>query len=519
MTEMRRLPEAAESLMEEASMLHRQGRRQEAITLFGEVVSRFPEAGEAWYELGYLLKAEGRHLDALDAYDQALRCNVRQPEEVHLNRGVIYADHLRRDDEAERELKCALAIAPRYVPALLNLGNLHEERGEREPALACYERILEDGGANDQRHEELRSEALARIAKLRPPEDLADPLMENLRAAVSAQTNNTVRANLLFALGQAYDRLTAYDLAFEAFAKANRWLLRQSGRQYEPARFAEYVDALIASFPADGTIAGQAAAQGVQPLFICGMFRSGSTLVEQVLAAHPQVTAGGEMDYLRRLTSKVLAPFPESMHARDPAREAVLAEDYRAHVARLYPESVADTFVTDKRPDNYLLLGLVKRLFPGAKIVHTVRNPLDNCLSVFMQHLNLQVAGYSCDMGDIGHYYGQYRRLMAHWTAAYPKDIIEFDYDAFVAAPRPALQRLLDFLDLPWDDRCLDFHRLGNTVKTASYWQVRRPLYATASGRWRNYERHLGPLRKSLADAGVDLVVEADDRTLIERPA
>ena len=160
-------------------------------------------------------------------------------------------------------------------------------------------------------------------------------------------------------------------------------------------------------------------------------------------------------------------------------------------------------FITDKRPDNFVLIGLIKRLFPSAKIVHTTRNPLDNGLSVFMQHLNPQVTGYSGDLGDIGHYYGQYRRLMAHWKALYGESIFEFDYDAFVSEPRAALERLFDFLDLPWDDRCLEFHRLGNTVKTASYWQVRQPLHGNASGRWRNYGAHLGPLRQALHEAGV----------------
>lgn len=499
------MSEQSQALMRQAATLHQQGRRMEAIEIFRQVLVEQPESTEGWYELGYLLKAEAEFEDALEAYGQALARGIKRPEEVHLNRAVIYSDHLRRDDDAERELKAALAINPGYLPAQLNMGNLHEERGDRAAALACYDKVMADPGRQDDPHQGLRLEALARSAKLRPATSIDDPLLTRLREAAAVPSSHTVRANLFFALGHAYDRLQRYDLAFDAYAKANRWLLRQSGRVYDHARSSRLTDAMIAAFNSAGVgVAVPPNGNAAEPLFICGMYRSGSTLIEQILAAHSQVTAGGELDYLRRLVLGRLAPFPASMAAPDPARDAVLAEDYRRHLAQVFPEgSACSTFITDKRPDNFALVGLIKRLFPSAKIVHTVRNPLDNSLSVFMQHLHLQVAGYSADLGDIGHYYGQYRRLMMHWKALYGDSIFEFDYDAFVLEPKPALERLLHFLGLPWEDQCLEFHRLGNTVKTASYWQVRQPLHRNASGRWRNYDAHLGPLRQALRDAGV----------------
>lgn len=498
------MTESANALMQQAAALHSQGRHLEAIEIFRQVLATRPESSEGWYELGYLLKAESQYEEALDAYGQALARGVRRPEEVHLNRAVIYSDHLRRDEDAERELRSALTLAPDYVPALLNLGNLHEERGERQEALACYDRVMANAGKQDHPHQDLCLEALARSAKLRPPTDVDDPLLPRLREAAAAPSSKMVRANLLFALGQAYDRLGEFDLAFDAYAKGNRWLLRQSGRTYDRAHSSQLTDALIETFKsASVSEPGTPVEAGAEPLFICGMFRSGSTLVEQVLAAHPQVTAGGELDWLRRLATGPLAPFPASMATLDPARDAALAAEYRAHLARLFPDGRASTYITDKRPDNFVLIGLIKRLFPSAKIIHTTRNPLDNGLSVFMQHLHLQVAGYSADLGDIGHYYGQYRRLMAHWKAIYGDSIFEFDYDAFVLEPKATLAGLFDFLDLPWDDRCLEFHRLGNTVKTASYWQVRQPLHANASGRWRNYDAHLAPLQRALREAGI----------------
>lgn len=500
------MTDQAQDLLQQAALLHREGRRLEAIEIFKQVLAARPESIEGWYELGYLLKAEGKYDDALEAYGQALARGVKRPEEVHLNRAVIYSDHLRRDVQAQQELMAALALEPGYVPALLNLGNLHEERGERNEALACYDRILTTTADNGANHPDLCCEALSRSANLRPPTSVDDPIFRQLQEAASAavQHGASVRANLLFALGRAYDRLDEFDQAFDAYAKANRCLLRQSGRTYDRTHSTRLTDALIESFPSANEVERPATpGADAAPLFICGMFRSGSTLIEQVLAAHPQVTPGGELGFLLQLAASRLAPFPQSMATYDQKRDAAFADEYRAHLANLFPEGVAGTFITDKRPDNFLLIGLIKRLFPDARIVHTTRHPMGNGLSIFMQHLHHRVASYSSDLGDIGHYYGEYRRLMAHWKALYPNSIFDFDYDAFVSEPMPTLQSLFGFLGLDWDERALEFHRLRNTVKTGSYWQVRQPLHRNASGRWRNYDAHLGPLRRALRDADV----------------
>jgi tetratricopeptide (TPR) repeat protein len=496
--------------LREASMLHRQGRNREAVELFRVALAQSPAPAEIWYEFGYLLRTVGDFTGALDAYGQALARGVSRPEEAHLNRAVIYSDRLRRDEEAAQELDKALALAPNYVPALLNRGNLHEERGERELALAYYKRLLALAPDPGSEYHDLHFEALARSVHLEPPASVDDPVFRQLQrasAAVGAQTS-MVRANLQFATGKAYEKLGAYDAAFDAFAKANRALLRQAKRPYDPPRFEHFISALIESFSSPSTMVSRGAspADGADPLFICGMFRSGSTLVEQILAGHPRVTPGGELDYLMHLAAAgPLAPYPASMRVANPERDRKLADDYRAHLAQLFPNADPNGYISDKRPDNFLLIGLIKRMFPEAKIVHTSRHPLDNGLSIYMQHLNPPVAPYSCDLDDIGHYYGQYRRLMAHWKTQYPESIYDFDYDAFVAAPKTTLEPLFEFLGLEWDDRYLEFHRLGNTVKTASYWQVRKPLYGDASGRWRHYRKHLGPLVQALQDAGVSV--------------
>jgi tetratricopeptide (TPR) repeat protein len=401
---------------------------------------------------------------------------------------VIFADHLARLDDAEREFETALKLNPRYVPALVNLGNLYEQRGERERAIAAYEQVLAIDPDN--------ALALARLPALKTPADADDPRIARLRQALARKDVTPMeRADLGFGLGKALDSVGAYDQAFAAYAAANRDSRLSAGpnaARYDPAAHERFVDRLIRAFARPATAEGPAA--GSTPIFICGMFRSGSTLVEQILASHPRVTAGGEIDLLPAMVRQYLVPAGDSFAPLDAATLQRLRTGYLAGVRALYPHA---DLVTDKRPDNFLYIGLIKALFPHAKIVHTQRNPIDNCLSVFFLHLDPSMS-YAHDLRDIAHWYRQYRRLMAHWKSLYGAAIHDVDYDGLVADPTPTIERLLAYCGLPWDDACLRFHETKAIVKTPSAWQVRQPLYARASGRWRNYERHLGELREAL---------------------
>lgn len=499
------------ALLAQAGAEHRAGRRGAARALIEQALAAEPRFGEAWRALATVHAEDGRHEAAVAALGTALACGVARPHEAHLQRAVWFADDLRRDDAAQAELEAALALKPDYLPALMNLGNLHEQRGQREAALACYARALDDPRFATVPEAALRHVALARTAVMRPPASPDDPLVAALRAAIDATAPDALeRVHLQFALGHGLDRLGEVDAAFDAFARGNRSLLRREGRRYEPRREAALVDAVVAAFPK--TEAGDGAHDDGRtpvPVFICGMFRSGSTLLEQVLAGHPDVVAGGEIDWLPRLAFERLAPFPARAIGLGEDDLQRLAAEYRAHVEALFPASRDARVLTDKRPDNHLLVGLIKRLFPRAKILHTVRHPMDNGLSVYMQHMNLEVTPYANDLADIGHYYGQYRRLMAHWEACFPGDLHAVPYEALVRDAETTVRGALEFLGLPWDPRCLAFHERRNTVKTASYWQVRRPLYGDAAGRWRRYRKHLGPLEAALRQAGVDLTDEA----------
>ncbi|MFW5927160.1 MAG: sulfotransferase [Wenzhouxiangella sp.] len=483
-----------------AILLQQQGRLEEAIALHRKVLSLRPDYADGWYNLAYALRLAGQYEESLEAYARALEHNVSEPEEVHLNRAAILSDHLLRPDQAEAELRKALECNPDYLPGLLNLGNLHEERGEREEALAVYDRIIDTAEQTDP----IGLEALARCAHLRPPESPGDRRLEQLEEACRiAPADHPVRANLLFSLGRACDRLGLHERAFEAFEAGNR-SARRGTRPYNPAGFERLISALIDEFDRPVKATKETMAPPA-PLFICGMFRSGSTLIERVLAAHPRIIAGGELDLLPRIVAGPLAPFPASMKKVTEARLRELAGTYLERLAALFPETEGIDWITDKRPDNLLFVGLIQRLFPGARVIQTHRHPMDNGLSVYMQHLDARVAPYANRLEDIGHYYARCRRLTRHWKRCAPERVFDFDYDAFVRDPEPQLKELLSFLDLEFDARCLAFHRQEATVKTASYWQVRQPLYRSASGRWKHYRQQLAPLERALAESGIEI--------------
>lgn len=487
-----------------AAAQHEQaGRWAEAEAAYLQLLARWPQLTDSWYNLARLQRRAGRYDDALASYQQALDRRIARPEEVHLNRGAILSDGLHRPEAAEAELRTALALNPRYVPALLNLANLCEDLGRRDEALATYERLLEI--------EPQHAEALARYAGARPVAGADDPLIHRLRTALGrVGLRDEERASLGFALGRALDAVGEYDDAFDAYSLANAASRASAapGRVlYDRAHDAQRIERLMRAFPVTASpnasppaarsrpvAAALESPSSPRPVFICGMFRSGSTLIEQVLAAHPDVAAGGELPLLPTMARVDAAPFPESMATITPQRLEALAARYTGELAKLFPGAA---IVTDKRPDNFLLIGLVKRLFPDARIIHTHREPLDNALSIWFLHLDHSM-GYALDLADIGHHYTQYRRLMAHWKRLYGDDILDCDYDALVAAPRGEIARVLEFAGLGWDERCLRFHEVPRAVRTASVWQVRQPLYQGSSGRWRHYARHLAPLRASL---------------------
>jgi tetratricopeptide (TPR) repeat protein len=471
-------------LLREASRLRALGRVDEAIAAYRQLLAAKPDLPDSWYNLGWLQRKARQFDAALESYQHALNLDVREPEDVHLNRAVIYSDHLHRPDDAERELRTALDKKQDYVPALLNLGNVHEDRGEIDGAREIYRRVLKIEPTN--------ALALARLAILAHSPELDATLAAQLSTAIGLPGTAPVdQADLGFALAGMLDAAGQYREAFRAAAQANDASRRAAGpsNAYDRAATEAFVDRLIHTFDH-----AQKGTDVSAPVFICGLFRSGSTLVEQILGAHSRVHASGELDLIPALVASTEG-YPEAVADADPLTLQRWRDSYLSELP-IVPR--ADRLVTDKRPDNFLHIGLIKTLFPGAKIVHTRRDPLDNLLSLYFLHLDPSMA-YALDLEDAAHWHGQHERLMAYWKSLYPNDIFEVDYDALVRSPRTVIEPLLKFLGLKWEDRLLEFHRSRSTVKTASVWQVRQPLHGRSSGRWRNYRAQLEPMADRLS--------------------
>jgi len=307
-------------------------------------------------------------------------------------------------------------------------------------------------------------------------------LVQRLRIAIAGSQDPAEQADLGFALAGQLDAAGQYDEAFDAARAANDASRAATSAVYDRSAHEAYVDRIIETF--DTSAQGDGPAPAV---FIVGMFRSGSTLVEQILGAHGRVIACGELDLIPTIVSRI-ENYPEAVGDADPSTVQSWRDLYLAGLP-----AHGGNLLTDKRPDNFLHLGLIKTLFPNAKIVHTHRNTLDNFLSLYFLHLDQGMA-YALDLESAAHWHAQYERLMAHWKALYPEDIIDVDYDALVQDPKSLIERLLDFLGLNWEDGLLDFHKAKSAVKTASVWQVRQPLHARSSGRWKNYRKQLDPI-------------------------
>jgi tetratricopeptide (TPR) repeat protein len=452
-----------------AAGLEQAGRHADAEAAYRKAIGDEPNDAVARFNFACFLRRRGRLEEALDEHQAALDLGIPQPEEVLSNMAVIHTE-LRHDGTARLLLQRALETNPSFVPALYNLALYHEELGDRRAATGLFRRILE---INPFYHE-----ALVRLAHAETITEPDGEVVKKLRRALRrSNLDPLARESLHFALGKALDDCARYDEAFEQYAEGNR---ASHARLLRYDRYAteQGVTRIIEALGPD-RIAAVPPVSEAPLVFVTGMYRSGSTLIEQVLAAHPRVTAGGEIDWFLRV--------PLSLN---PADWPMVAEGYLDHLRRRFPGA---DIVTNKRPDMFGLFGMLKAVFPNARFVHTVRDPRDTALSIWFQQFDDRL-GYAADLTDIAHHFRQCRRLMAHWKASFGDSIFDADYDAYVRDPRGVTERLLAFLGLDWHEGCLEFQKNAARVRTASVAQVREPLYRKSSGRWRNYERKLAQL-------------------------
>ena len=436
-----------------------------ALDLYTAFLHRIPDSANGYYNNAYLLARAGKPSAAIAAYEKSIALNAERPEEIVLNISTVYSQQLRDDAAAKLQLQRAVDLNSRYVPAYFNLGCLAEQQGDRNDAYAHFSYCLE----LDSNY----LPALARLADARQFSDKTDPLLDRLTAQAAISDD----PDLHFALGRALEQCGDFSAALAYFDSANA-VDRSIYKDYDPALIEAEFDAIKENFDVKWFRKNRLS-DSASPVFICGMFRSGSTLVEQILAAHTAFTPAGEREFFSRLVDTELPNYPRDCDLITGVALHSWAKRYKEESERIFG---VNTRVTDKRPDNFLFLGLIKALFPSAKIIVTRRAWRDIAWSIYTTRFGPS-QHYATDLRSIRHYINLQSDLMRHWQELFGEDIFTVDYEALVTSPRTAITELLKFLEEPWEDSCLMFNTLKNTVRTESVWQVRQPLYTSSIDR------------------------------------
>lgn len=458
-----------------------QGKQALAIESFREALVLKPDCAEACFHLGAAFKLQGRLDEAVEYFRKGIEFKPDDAE-AHFNLGIVLHWQEKLDAAIEHYRK-AIALKPEHARAHFFLGTSQFNLGRLDIAHAEISKALELDPHNRR--------AMAMLAKLRKmtPEDEGW-----LKAALALATQDgdvmpDDAIALWFAIGKYYDDTNQYDLAFAAFRQANSQR-RQLEGGLDRARLTQLVDTLITTYDADFFLRQrEGCSQSERPVLIVGMPRSGTSLIEQIIATHPAAFGAGELAFWGAQSKAHLSV--ELSGDYDAALLAAVALDYEQ---LLQQHSATASRVVDKMPENFFRIGFIATVFPHARIIHARRNPVDTCLSNYFQNFNSGLA-FATDLDDIAFYYRQYHRLMQHWHSVLPADrLIDVPYEDLVADQQGWSRRIIAFLGLEWDARCLDFHTTERRVGTASNIQVRQKIYQTSKARWRHYEKHLGPL-------------------------
>ncbi len=498
------------------------GEFKEAESCYENLCRREPNSFQHHCYHGLSLVMQGRLEEAVAPFERMLQL---RPDfaEGHMQMGCLQRD-LGQLDLATRHLRRALQLSPALLDAAVFLANILIFRGEMEEALGLCNQVLSKVPRHPealaskalilekQGHQDAAWECLAPIvagkaitpgaaiiyAKLAPKYDSTDHATALLTSMLSRTSwAPSQRQEMLFALGDLNDKAGNYKAAFTSYSSANSLYPHRFDVAAARKKSEEIIEVFSSKkFPT----AQQASRELPAPIFIVGMPRSGTSLVEQILASHPDVAAAGELEVMDEVERRAASIFggrggyPECLRNATVSEMTALADHYLGAIADV---AKGARFVTDKLPVNYERLGLIERLFPNARIVHTTRHALDTCLSCYFQNFG-NTHTYSSNLRTLGEVYRIYERLMAHWHETLSIRILDVSYETLVSGPEQAVRTLLEFCDLPWDPRCLDFHKSTRYVNTASYDQVRQPIYQSSVGRWKHYESHLGELIDAL---------------------
>ena len=489
-----RQPDHVRAVANLGAALHEAGDIAGAVAVMRPLSEAGAQDAMLLYNFGLALK-DGEDLDA--GIDYLQRSIALQPD--NLNAYIVLVSSLimrSRLAEAEAAIDAALKRWPDNTAMLSYRGSERLAAGDREGALAALRRALE-----------VDPECLPAHGYFAEADgDMDDPArVDQIESILARRQLQPHEAALLhFAAGRRCMKLGRDEECFDHLDRGNaakRDAMARLRRGYGKAVEERVVDELIRGFGKD-SFDRPGGSESPAPVFIVGMPRSGTSLVEQILASHPQVFGVGELNLVDRAAMRLRR---EAGYPLEPAPDAELKEISAAYLSFLTDLAGDAARITDKMPTNFRHLGLIAQLFPKARIIHTRRDPMDTCFSCYMQNFQGTGNAFIYDLDWLGHYYALYLKLMDHWRSVLPAPMLEVDYEALVAHQEVESRRLVEFLGLEWDDACLEFHNAERAVVTASFTQVRRPIYRSSIGQWRRFKKQMKPLADKF-DKPVDLL-------------
>lgn len=455
--------------------LGRYGEAEQALRRALEIKS---SCAAAHLTLGNLLRDKGQIAASETALRRAVKQDPRNPlalASLGLTLGMRH-----RLTEARACFDGALRLRPRDAGILCSHGWLAGIEGRFEEAEKFYRAALQ----SDSRH----PGAWAALAGVRRMTDTDSDWIAGIEQTLAAGVPPIEESKLRYAMGKYFDDLGKYPRAFGQYKRANE-LQKLVAVQYDRTARTRFVDEMIDAYTRERLAQPtKGAFESARPVFVTGMMRSGTSLVEQIIASHPHAIGAGELDFWNVSARRQEVSGGGSL---DESLTRKLGESY---LKVLEQHSSSALRVVDKSTFNADHLGLINQVFPRARIIYVQRDPVDNCLSCYFQDF-ANVASFTMDLADLAHYYREHHRLISHWRSALPEGaILMVPYAELVANPETWSRRIIEFAGLSWDSSCLEFHKTQRSVLTASSWQVRQPVYSRSVGRWRNYEKFIRPL-------------------------
>jgi tetratricopeptide (TPR) repeat protein len=508
-------PKAAdtEALLAKGAAFFAEGTYEQAVSCFRELLSLVPDHAIAHNSLGAALYKQGLYREAEEEFRRSIQLKASYPD-AHCNLGTVLRGR-GLIAESEMPLRRALKLKPAQPDFQLNLamtlvllGRLAEAKGFLEKVLRAAPSnvdalvIMGDIAGNEGRLTEAEdlyrraveiapgtAGAWAGLVRLRGMSSADGSWLEGAEQAVTNGLAPVDEATIRYAMGKYFDDLGEFKRAFRSYQRANE-LQRRTTNTYDRQGRVRFVDDLIRVYSREALARERTVvADSSRPVFVVGMMRSGTSLVEQIIASHPAAKGAGELQYWFNALRK-----HEVAVRREILGDALRSELAKGYLRVLDGCSADAVRVVDKTPFNSDYLGVIHSVFPNARIIYLERDPIDTCLSCYFQQLS-SAHEFALELSDLAHYYREHHRLMAHWRSVLPAGtLLDVPYDELVADQEGWTRKIVAFLGLEWDEHCLDFHKTERPVLTASYWQVRQKIYRSSVGRWRNYEKFIGPL-------------------------